>query len=112
MNKATGAELLELEIGKNIHELKRTESRSPQQENATGENSADDLGMLLRRITECSTREIENLIDELHSLRKKLETDRDLIERAIAQHSELSQGAMQLTTMITDNVKRLPHPTS
>jgi hypothetical protein len=51
-------------------------------------------------------------INELHSLRVKLETDGDLIERAIARHSELSQGAVQLTTMIADNVKRLPHPTS
>jgi hypothetical protein len=114
MNKAIGAtesnELLEVEIGKNIHELKRTSIAALP--DAEGEKSADNLGMLLRRITECSTREIENLIDELHSLRKMLETDGDLIERAIARHSELSQGAMQLTTMIADNVKRLPHPTS
>ena len=115
MSKANGAteinEFLEAEIGRNIHELKRTDPASSHQENATGENSADDLGILLRRITERSTREVENLIDELHSLRKKLEADGDLIERAIAQHSEFSQGAMQLTAMIADNVKRLPHPT-
>src|SRR5262249_1430457 len=113
MSKAIGAteinELLEVEIGKNIHELKRNGAALP---NAESEMSADDLGILLRRITEYSTREIENLIDELHSLRKKLEADGDLIERAIARHSELSQGAMQLTAMIADNVKRLPHPTS
>ena len=116
MNKAIGVtdidEFLEAEIGRNIHELKRTDLTSPHRKNATGENSADDLGILLRRITESPMCEIENLIDELHSLRKKLETDGDLIERAIARHSELSQGAMQLTTMIADNVKRLPNPTS
>jgi hypothetical protein len=116
MSKANGAteinEFLETEIGRNIHQLKCTDPASPHQENATGENSADDLGILLRRITERSTREIENLINELHSLRVKLETDGDLIERAIARHLELSQGAAQLTTMIADNVKRLPHPTS
>jgi hypothetical protein len=114
MSKANGAteidEFLEAEIGRNVHEMKRAAPASSHQENATGENSADDLGMLLRRITERSTLEIENLIDELHSLRLKLETDGDLIERAIARHSELSQGAMQLTTMIADNVKRLPNP--
>jgi hypothetical protein len=102
-------ELLETELGRNIHELKRSDPASPRQENAADEKSADDLGMLFRRITECSTREIENLINELHSLRKKLESDGDLIERAIAQHSQFSQGAMQLTTMLADNVKRLPH---
>lgn len=98
MSKANGAteinEFLEAEIGRNIHELKRTDLASPHQENATGENLPDDLGILLRRITERSTCEIENLIDELHRLRVKLETDGDLIERAIARHSELSQGAM------------------
>jgi hypothetical protein len=116
MSKANGAteinELLEMEIGKNIHEFKLTDPASPDQENTTGLNSADDLGMLFRRITERSTREIENLIDELHSLRTQLEADGDLIERAIARHSEHSQGLMQLTTIIADNVKRLPHPGS
>ena len=116
MNKAAGlaeiGESLELEIGRNIHELKRSGPASPHRENATDESSADDLGMMFRRITERSTDEIESLIDELHTLRKKLETDRDLIERAIARHSEFSQGAMRLTTMIADNVKRLPHPIS
>jgi hypothetical protein len=114
MSKAIGLakidESLEAEIGENIHELKRTDPALPL-ENATGEKSADDLGMMVRQVTERSTRELENLIDELHSLRAQLETDGDLIERAIARHSELSQGAMQLTTMIADNVKRLPHPT-
>ena len=115
MNKANGAtEIndLEAEIGRNIRQLKRTDPGSPHQENAIQANSADDLGILLCRITERSTREIENLIDELASLRKKLETDGDLIERAIAQHSEHSRGVMQLATIIADNVKKLPNPTS
>ncbi len=115
MSKAVGVaedDFLEAEIGKSIHELKRCDPASPGQENATGDKSSDDFGMLLRRITERSTGAIETVIDELHTLRVQLETDGDLIERAIARHSELSQGAMQLTTMIADNVKRLPHPTS
>ncbi len=67
-----------------------------------------DNEQLGRRSRERSTREIDRLVNELHSLRKKLKNDGDLIERAIAQHSQFSQGAMQLTTMIADNVKRLP----
>jgi hypothetical protein len=102
-------EFLEAEIGRNIHELKHKKPASPQQEDATGETLADNLGMLFRRITERATREIEALVDELQSLGKKLEADRDLIERAIERHSQLSQGAMQLTTMLADNVKRLPN---
>jgi hypothetical protein len=104
-------EFLEAEIGRNIHEIKRNELACPQ-ENATGENSADSLGMLFLRVTERSTHEIENLIDQLHSLRMKLEADSGLIEQAFAEHSRFSQGAMQLATIIADNVKRLPQPAS
>jgi hypothetical protein len=113
MNKAIGVseinKQLEAEIGKNIHELKRGRAALPAGE---CEQSANDLGILFRKMSERSMREIEGLMDELQSLRKKLENDGDLIERAIAQHSQFSQGAMQLTTIIADNVKRLPHSTS
>ena len=112
MSKAAGLteidDFLKTEIGRNIHDLKRANSASPHQENARGDNSADDLGILFRGITERATREVEDLIDELHNLRKKLEADGDLIKRAIERHSQLSQGAMQLTTILADNVKRLP----
>jgi|SRR6516165_836342 hypothetical protein len=113
MNKAIGAteidQSLEVEIGKNIHELKRG-AAFDQLENADDEISGSDLGTLLGLMTERSTREIKNLIDELQGLRKKLETDGDRIQNEIARHSELSQGAMQLTTIISDNVKKLPNP--
>jgi len=116
MRKAIeGAEIneqLEVEIGNNIRELKRNGSALPREEKATGGSSAGDLGILFRQMTEGSTREIENLIDQLNSLRTKLVADGDLIERAIAEHSQFSQGAVQLTTIIADNVKRLAHPIS
>jgi hypothetical protein len=114
MNKAFGvAEIeksLEAEIG-NIHELKRAAAVS-QPASAEHEMTADNLGTLFRRMATLSMSEVDDLIDELHKLRKKLETEGDLIERAIVQHSERSQGVMQLTTIIADNVKRLPTPTA
>jgi hypothetical protein len=109
MNKAAGlaqiGQSIELEIGRNIHELKRAAALS-QPANAEHEMTADNLGILFRRMAKLSMSEVDGLIDELHRLRKKLESDGDLIERAIAQHSERSQGVMQLTTIIADNVKR------
>jgi hypothetical protein len=51
---------------------------------------------------------IANLISELQTLRKKLQTDGDRIQRDIAEHAELSQQVMQLTTIISDSVKKLP----
>ena len=80
----------------------------PRPASAEHEMTADNLGALLRRMTKLSMSEVDSLIDELHRLRKKLETDGDLIERAIARHSDHSQGVMELTTIIADNVKRLP----
>ena len=69
--------------------------------------SGKDLGTLLGRVTERSTREVDSLIEELQELRKKLVTDRDRIQSEIARHSELSQGVTQLTSIISDNVKKL-----
>ena len=54
-----------------------------------------------------STREVESLIDELHGLRRKLESDGARIQSDIAKYAELSQAVMQLTTIISDNVKNL-----
>jgi len=114
MNKAGGVaeieESLEAEIGRNIHQSKRT-AAVPHLASAEHE-MADKLGALFGRMTKLSMSEVDDLIDELHRLRKKLEADGDLIERAIAQHSEHSQGVMQLTMIIADNVKKLPTPTS
>ena len=99
---------LEVDIEKNIHELTRAGPASKQPQNGAGEMSASNLDILLRRVSESSTREIENLIDELHGLRKKLETDGARIQSDITRYAELSQGVMQLTTIISDNVKKLP----
>ena len=115
MSKAFGAaeidESLEVGIGKAIHALKPSGAAFHHLANANDEMSGKDLGTLLGRVTERSTREVDNLIDELQELRKKV-TDRDRIQGEIARHSELSRGVMQLTSIISDNVKKLPNPTS
>jgi hypothetical protein len=63
---------------------------------------------LLRRVSKTSVDEIDSLIGELQTLRRKLQTDGDRIQRDIAKHAELSQQVMQLTTIISDSVKNLP----
>ena len=72
------------------------------------EMSADNLAGLLRRVSEASTREIENLTGDLQALRKKLHTDGDRIQRDIAEYGELAQQVMQLTKIISESVKKLP----
>ena len=104
----TVSEQLESEIGRNIPKFARTGAFFRQTENGDGEPAAENLGNLLRRVSKASVGEIDNLISELQTLRRKLQTDGDRIERDIAKYAELSQQVMQLTAIISDSVKKLP----
>ena len=101
----------DMEVGENIHEFARGGAAFRQSESADDEMSADSLGTLLRRVSETSTREIENLIGELQTLRKKLQADSNRIQRNVAEYTELSQQVMQLTGIISESVKKLPGAT-
>ena len=70
--------------------------------------SGEHLGNLLRQLSRTSLGEIDSLIGELQTLRRKLQADGDRIERDIADYAELSHRVMQLTTIISDSVKKLP----
>jgi len=59
-------------------------------------------------MSETSTREIENLVSELQTFRKKLQNDGNRIQRDIAEYTDLSQQVMRLTTIISESVKKLP----
>jgi hypothetical protein len=99
---------LEMDIDRNVHELKRAGANFRQTDNGSDEMAAADLATLLGRVSEVSTREIENLIGELRGLREKLKTDCDRIEGDVAEYAKLSQRVMQLTGIISDSVKELP----
>jgi methyl-accepting chemotaxis protein len=79
-----------------------------QMENSDDEVAANSLDALLRQASEVSTGEIEGLIDEFHGLRKRLQADLSRIQHDIAKYRELSQVVMQLTTSISDGMKKLP----
>jgi hypothetical protein len=99
---------IEVAVAGNIHKFARGSAVFRQSESADDEMSADSLNTLLRRVSETSTREIENLIGELETLRKKLQANGDRIQRDIAEYTELSQQVMQLTGIISESVKKLP----
>src|SRR5947207_776275 len=98
----------ETEIERDIHELARGSVALRRTEKGDDEISGDSLGTLIRRMSETSTREIENLLSELQTLRKKLQNDGDRIQREIAEYTDLSQQVMRLTTIISESVKKLP----
>ena len=103
---------LELELGRNIQKLTRGGAALRQPASGDGETSAENLSNLLRQVSKTSMGEIDNLISELQTLRRKLQTDGDRIQRDITEHAELSQQVMQLTKIISDSVKKLPGASS
>jgi hypothetical protein len=103
---------LEEDIGGNIRTLTRASGAIHRHENRNQEMLGENLSVLLRRVSEASTREIESLIDELHGLRNKLETQGERIQSDIARYAELSQGVIQLATITSHNVKKLPPSSS
>jgi hypothetical protein len=96
----------EVEVGGDIQELP-SGTRTAQARANDAEISVDNLTGLLRKVSERATREIE-MVGELKALRKKLDSDRDRIQRGIDQHAALSQQVMQLTNIISESVKKLP----
>jgi hypothetical protein len=100
---------LEVEIAGNIQELARgSNTVFRQAEGADAEISTENLAGLLRRVSEGSTREVDNLISDLQALRRKLNSDGNRIQREITEYSELSEQVMQLTNIISESVKKLP----
>lgn len=79
-----------------------------QPESGYDQRSPENLANLLGQVSKTSAGEIDNLISDLQTLRKKLQTDGDRIQRDIAEYAELSQQVMQLTNIISDSVKKLP----
>ena len=79
-----------------------------QTESSDGGISGERLGNLLRQVSMASVGEVDGILSELQTLRRKLQADGDRIERDIATYAELSHQVMQLATIISDSVKKLP----
>ncbi len=93
--------------GRNITKLARN-GAAFQEADGDGRMSVENLGTLLRQVSKPSLDQIDNLVRELQTLRRKLQTDGDRIQRDIAEHGALSQQVTQLTNIISESVKKLP----
>jgi hypothetical protein len=83
-----------------------TAFRRPKQ--IDGEATPESLNSLLGKVSETSMHEIDSLIDELHTLRVRLQNDSDRIQRDIAKYAALSEQVMQMTKIVADSVHKLP----
>ena len=97
----------EVEIEGNIRELVRRDATALRQGGGDNEVAANSLSSLLRRVSGNSAREIDNLINELKTLRDKLQTDGTRVERDIIEYAALSQSVSQLTKIIADGVTQV-----
>ena len=98
----------EPELEGNIRKLTRGSVSVWQTKSEDAQMSSGSLGTLLREVSKESMDEIDRLITELQTLRRKLQTDGERIERDIADYATLSAQATQLTKIVFDGVKRLP----
>jgi len=94
--------------GRDIHKPAHAVAVVQQAESIDQETSPEHLSTTLRQISKSSISEVSQLINELQILQKKLETDGARIERDIQAYAGLSQQVMQITSIITDSVKKLP----
>jgi hypothetical protein len=95
------------EIEGNIRELVRRDSTAVRQGDGDGDMAANNLSSLLRRVSGTSTREIDNLIGELRTLRDKLLADGSRVERDIVEYASLNQSVIQLTKIIAEGVTQV-----
>ena len=93
----------EVEVVRNARDLARD-----QVETADLKVSAEELAALLRRLSDASIRELDQLINQLQKLRTQLNNAGNRIQADIAGYTQLSQQAMQLTSIIVDSVRKLP----
>jgi predicted nucleic acid-binding Zn-ribbon protein len=96
------------QVPRNFRKLARSSAKSEKAESSNGGMPAENLGESLDQVSKTSIGQIDTLISELQTLRRKLQTDGDRIQRDITEHVELSQQVMQLTSIISDSVKKLP----
>lgn len=92
-----------VKVGRNARDL-----TSDQVERNDLKVSAEELARLLRRLSDTSIHELDQLINQLQKLRTQLKNSGNRIQAEIAGYAELSQQTMHLTSIIVDSVRRLP----
>ncbi len=67
----------------------------------------ENLSDLLNRVSENSTRQIDDLVGDFGRLREKLRTDGERIQREVEEYNLLSEQVVQLTKTISESVEKV-----
>lgn len=73
---------------------------------AESEVVANSIGSLLQRVAGSSVQEIDELLAELHDMRKLLQNEAARVQREIIEYAHLSQSAMLMTKVISENLAK------
>jgi len=65
---------------------------------------AENIGTLMERVSLNSVQEIDRLIDELETLKARLQNEANRIQSDIVGYATLSQSAMQSTRVIAESL--------
>lgn len=77
---------------------------------AGAEATVNNVNTLIQRVAGASASEIDNLIEELESLRSMMHEEGQRVQRDLANFAKLSQAAMKSTRMISDNLAQWRRP--
>ena len=76
--------------------------------NDTGEQASSFIGGVALE----STRQIDQLIDDLNKLRQRLEDEGNRLQRDFADHSSFSKSVIQLTQIVSDGMAHVKSSSS
>jgi hypothetical protein len=103
--ETTGLEQVEAEVEGEIRQFVRRDvtglRRHPEND---GKVVADNISLLLQRVSASSVQEIDRLISELKILRERLHDEGERVQREIVEYASLSQAAMQSTKVIAESL--------
>jgi hypothetical protein len=97
-----------MEADQNVRGLRRDSAAAFRQVENGGDTSPHNLRDLLGRVMETSMGEIDHLLDELQTLRQRLQGDGDRIQSDIAKYATLSEQVTQVTRIVSESVQKLP----
>jgi hypothetical protein len=75
-----------------------------------GDPVADNLNVLIRRVSSASMEEIDRVILELQGVRDMLRQEGDRVSREVAGYASLSHAAMTAMTVIADSLTQWKSP--
>ncbi len=78
--------------------------KRPERVDASADTQADNVSMLVQRVAGASMSEIDNVIEELRSMREYLRSEGERVQREIAGYATVSQTAAASMKVIAESM--------